>query len=114
MADINIQHLPTIGQAESVKTKKQGRKVDMKHYHKEVLYTDKGFKRRIPLANINLIKVLCLRIIRFEKSSTKQREFARMVLSTIETYGTCDSRFNIKIQSINKTLCLEYKRAYNN
>jgi uncharacterized transporter YbjL len=93
--DVEIEYLPTLGEAYSTKTIKQGRKLKTQQ---EKIFDDimsgsftrsstsrSLFSKRRSTLSLNDYKVMCARIIRFEKSTEKEKEVARKLIEHINT-----------------------------
>lgn len=111
---VKIERLPTFGEAESVKTIKQGRRVAMRHYRKDNAmnqdgYTLKGTKKRSPYNSQKQTKILCKRILKFNKTSSKQRAVVEKALASFESVEMFNHMELKIIAGINKFLCLRHK-----
>jgi hypothetical protein len=122
--EVEIEYLPTMGEAESMKTVKQGRRGTVNEYKKSgevselVTLSDNKtgtfhFKKRSIKGNSNsMTEVLAHRILKFEKASDKQKQVCKIFLETPYS-SQCPRRLHKTkglIQSINRTLFRLHKK----
>jgi hypothetical protein len=113
MNNVEIEYLPKMGEAETIKTVRQGRKGSLATNIKGHTYADLTTKKSIRkprTENDPIVKVLCHRIIKFDKASESQKNVAKAYLSktSYDNYSEFvkHKRF---VTTINRTLFKKFK-----
>ena len=113
--EIEIEYLPKLGEPESIKTIKQGCKGTLSQNinsktNSDLTYNSYGSCKKIKhpkvLLKVNVLKVLANRIMRFEKSSEKQKMCAEIIFKKTYDFDCKKSQKEyifdqLKIKNIN-------------
>jgi len=116
-----VEKIPTMGEAESIKTIKQGRNKSLKTIATNITYADLARKegtnilgRKAYKGNtISMTRVLCNRILKFDKSSAGQKKLCYAWLNRIDreekNFYSDSISLARKIQNINRSLFRKFK-----